>query len=104
MTTLQDLNSLKEFQLEIMGIKMVIDIEKLINHVIIKPDKDTPISGEFAINGPKYEIFRLLLEVILSSEEEMDNKMGYKSLDNSGFPFKLAFNTLIEHKILKEIN
>lgn len=104
MTTLQDLNSLKEFQLEIMGIKMVIDIEKLINHVIINPDKDTPISGEFAINGPKYEIFRLLLEVILSNEEEMDNKMGYKSLDNSGFPFKLAFNTLIEHKILKEIN
>jgi len=34
----------------------------------------------------------------------MDNKMGYKSLDNSGFPFKLAFNTLIEHKILKETN
>ena len=49
MTTLQDLNSLKEFQLDIMGIKMVIDIEKLINHVIINPDKDTPISGEFAI-------------------------------------------------------
>jgi hypothetical protein len=99
------MNSLKDFKLDIMGIKMIIDLDELIKQVILdKKEIDGKLIDDFAINAPKYEIFRLLLEVILSSQEEMDNKMGYKSLDNSGFPFKLAFNTLIEHKILKEIN
>jgi len=105
MNTLQQLNLLKEYQLEIMGIKMAIDTDELIKQVILdKKEIDGKLIDDFAINAPKYEIFRLLLEVILTTQEEMDNKMGYKSLDNSGFPFKLAFNTLIEHKILKEIN
>ena len=105
MNILREMSSLKDFQLEIMGTKMVIDIEKLINQVIFESkEADGKGNNDFAINAPKYEIFRLLLEVVLSNETEMDNKMGYKSLDNSGFPFKLAFNTLIEHKILKEIN
>ena len=105
MNILQQMNSLKDFKLDIMGIKMIIDLDELIKQVILdKKDIDGKLIDDFAINAPKYEIFRLLLEVILSSQEEMDNKMGYKSLDNSGFPFKLAFNTLIEHKILKEIN
>lgn len=105
MNILKDVNSLKDFQLDIMGMKMIIDVDELINQVILdKKEIDGKLVDDFAINAPKYEIFRVLLEVILSSQEEMDNKMGYKSLDNSGFPFKLAFNTLIEHKILKEIN
>lgn len=105
MNILQQMNSLKDFKLDIMGIKMIIDVDELIKQVILdKKEIDGKLIDDFAINAPKYEIFRLLLEVILSTEEEMDNKMGYKSLDNSGFPFKLAFNTLIEHKILKEIN
>ena len=47
---------------------------------------------------------RLFLDVILSTNEEIDEKMGYKSLDNLSFPFKLSFNTLIEYKIIKEVN
>jgi len=105
MNILKEMNSLKDFQLDIMGMKMIIDMDELITQVILdKKEIDGKLVDDFAINAPKYEIFRILLEVILTSQEEMDNKMGYKSLDNSGFPFKLAFNTLIEHKILKEIN
>ena len=105
MNILKEMNSLKDFQLDIMGMKMIIDMDELITQVILdKKEIDGKLVDDFAINAPKYEIFRIMLEVILTSQEEMDNKMGYKSLDNSGFPFKLAFNTLIEHKILKEIN
>ena len=105
MNTLKEMNSLKDYQLHILDVKMIIDTDELIKQVILdKKEIDGKLIDDFAINAPKYEIFRLLLEVILSHQEEMDNKMGYKSLDNSGFPFKLAFNTLIEHKILKEIN
>ena len=105
MSILKEMNLLKDFQLHILDVKMIIDIDELIKQVILdKKEIDGKLIDDFAINAPKYELFRLLLEVILSHQEEMDNKMGYKSLDNSGFPFKLAFNTLIEHKILKETN
>jgi len=77
---------------------MIIDIEEVIN--FCKVDD----SEEVTINAAKYEIVRGLLDVIMASEEEFDNKMGFKSIDNSSFEFKLALNTLIEYKILKETN
>ena len=97
MTTL-DHSTLKEYQTEIFGSKMIIDIEEVIN--FCKVDD----SEEVTINAAKYEIVRGLLDVIMASEEEFDNKMGFKSIDNSSFEFKLALNTLIEYKILKETN
>jgi len=77
---------------------MIIDIEEVIN--FCKVDD----SEEVTINAAKYEIVRGLLDVIMANEEEFDNKMGFKSIDNSSFEFKLALNTLIEYKILKETN
>ena len=47
---------------------------------------------------------KLLIDVLLSTNEEINEKMGYKSLDNLSFPFKLSFNTLIQYKIIKEVN
>ena len=89
---------------------MVIDMEELIEQVRIESKINPTEKGDgdeddnYAINVAKYEVLRLLLDVILTNSEEIDDKMGYKSLDNSGFPFKLALNTLIEYKIIKEVN
>lgn len=96
--TALDHSTLKEYQTEIFGSKMIIDIEEVIN--FCKVDD----SEEVTINAAKYEIVRGLLDVIMANEEEFDNKMGFKSIDNSSFEFKLALNTLIEYKILKETN
>ena len=45
-----------------------------------------------------------MLDVVLSHSEDMDSSISYLALEKTGFDFKLAFNTLIENNILKEIN
>lgn len=55
------------------------------------------------IDGPKYDTVRLLFEVLFSFDEEIDDNLGMLSLNKASLSFKLAFNTLLEYKILKEI-
>ena len=107
MSILKELNSLKDYQVDIMGTKMVVDLEELMSCIKLEKEKkegEDELSQDFAINAAKYEMLRLFLDVLLSTDEEIDEKMGYKSLDNLSFPFKLSFNTLVEYKIIKEVN
>ncbi len=90
-----------------MGTRMVVDLEELMSCIKLEKEKkegEDELSQDFAINAAKYEMLRLFLDVLLSTDEEIDEKMGYKSLDNLSFPFKLSFNTLVEYKIIKEVN
>ena len=108
MSILRGMSSLKDFQVDIMGTKMVVDLDELMNCITLEKEskikEDEEVTDNLAINAAKYEMLRLFLDVILSTNEEIDEKMGYKSLDNLSFPFKLSFNTLIEYKIIKEVN
>ena len=55
------------------------------------------------INAPKYEILKLLLDVLLSDTEIVDDGLGIRALKQSTIPFKLSLNTLINYNIIKEI-
>ena len=43
---------------------------------------------------------KLLLETVLSENEIMDDKLGIKSSSNTSIPFKLAFNSLLNKKLI----
>jgi hypothetical protein len=61
------------------------------------------MSGAVQIDISKWEILKLMLEVIMSSQNEVDDKLGMTGLNNgTSIPFKLAFNTLLRYDILKE--
>lgn len=52
----------------------------------------------------KYEMVRMLFEVVLTYDIEIDETLGVeRGLEGASLPFKLAFNTLIEYGIIKEI-
>ena len=56
------------------------------------------------IDMAKYETIRTLFEVILTTNEEVDDDLGLeRGLAKLPLPFKLSFNTLIEYGIIKEI-
>jgi hypothetical protein len=63
---------------------------------------DTSISGdsEQHISVVKYELIKIMVDVVLSESEETDEKLGHKS--NLSIPFKLAFNTLLNNKIINK--
>ena len=53
----------------------------------------------------RYETYRYLLEIVLTNiEEESDSIMGVElGLKDTPLSFKMAFNTLINYGILKEL-
>jgi len=56
------------------------------------------------IDGPKYDLLRMCLEVLLTYNEEVDDDMGIaKALESTSIPFKVAFNTLLDYGILIEV-
>jgi hypothetical protein len=58
-------------------------------------------SGENHINIVKYEMIKLMVEVVMDSQEEVDEKLGPRA-EGMSIPFKLAFNTLLNKKIINK--
>jgi hypothetical protein len=55
------------------------------------------------IDAAKYEVLRLMLEVLVDYDEEFDVSLGAdRALDKASLSYKLAFNTLYNYGILKE--
>ena len=55
------------------------------------------------IDATKYEVIRLMLEIIMDDNEESDDSLGVdRALEKTPLSFKIAFNTLYNYGILKE--
>jgi hypothetical protein len=52
------------------------------------------------INIIKFEMVKMLLETILTEQEIMDEKLGMKSNSNTSIPFRIAFNSLLNKKLI----
>ena len=56
------------------------------------------------INAPKYDVVRMCLEILFTYNETIDDTLGQdRAFKDTTIPFKVAFNTLINYGILKEI-
>ena len=49
----------------------------------------------------KYDMLKIMVDVLMTESEEVDEKLGPKSSELS-IPFKLAFNTLLNKKIINK--
>jgi len=49
----------------------------------------------------KYDMLKIMVDVLMTESEEVDEKLGPKSTEIS-IPFKLAFNTLLNKKIINK--
>jgi hypothetical protein len=56
------------------------------------------------INVATYETLRMFLEIVLTYSEESDDTLGLeRALLSAPLSFKISFNTLLKHGIIKEI-
>jgi len=88
--------------LEILGEMYYIDLNELSDTI----DMSIPtVSGETeqTINLVSFEVLKMMLEVIMTEREEVDENLGIHSVKNLSIPFKIAFNTLLKHQILKHL-
>lgn len=88
--------------LAFLGENYYVDIEELEGKVNL--NKEYIPSGETdqQISVVKYDIYKNLIDVILTEREEMDENLGIHNSNNLTIPFKIAFNTLLINGIIKK--
>jgi hypothetical protein len=52
------------------------------------------------INVIKFEMVKMLLDTVLTEQEIVDEKLGMKSNTNTSIPFRIAFNSLLNKKLI----
>lgn len=75
-----------------------LDIDRLEECVNIEKMTTT---AETQVNLVRYEMYKTMVEILMTESEEVDETLGTKSSSLS-IPFKLAFNTLINKKIINK--
>jgi hypothetical protein len=91
--------------LNVLGENYYIDLDEVEKYLDMSDQNDDTldeISGttEMRINVIKFELVKLLLETILSEQEPLEDKLGLNSNKNISVPFRLAFNTLLNKKLI----
>lgn len=88
---------------KVLGEHYYIDLDKIEEYLDISEISTEPSTGstEMRINIIKFEMVKMLLETILTEHELEDDKLGLKSsTTNTSIPFKLAFNSLLNKKLI----
>lgn len=92
--------------LEFLGEQYYIDVQEIDNKIAIPSTLESiEIDGqnEPQISVSKWEVYKNLIDVILSEREELDENLGIHSAKNLSIPFKFAFNTLLINNIIKKL-
>jgi hypothetical protein len=86
------------------GENYFIDLDEIEKYVDMSTHESTESTGstETRINIVKFEMIKLLVEVVLADEIPMEDSMGLKNTTKKmSVPFRLAFNSLLNKKIIK---
>lgn len=72
------------------------------NTVGITLNETKSVKGK-EIDGPKYDVIRMMIETLIDYDDESDTSLGAdRALDKTPLSYKLAFNTLYNYGIIKE--
>jgi len=85
--------------LDVLGKLYYVDFSEIEN-VINMPEST---NEEMTINIVSYDIIKMMIEVIITEREEVDETLGIHSANKLSIPFKIAFNTLLRYNILKSL-
>jgi len=92
--------------LEFLGEKYYIDVQEIDNKIAIPATLESTNDdgqNEPQISVSKWEVYKNLIDVVLSEREELDENLGIHSAKNLSIPFKFAFNTLLINNIIKKL-
>ena len=90
--------------IQVLGENYFIDLDEIENYLDMNQDDDSDDSEsgvtETKINIIKFEMVKMLLDTVLNEQEIVDEKLGMKSNSNVSIPFKIAFNSLLNKKLI----
>jgi hypothetical protein len=88
--------------LNVLGENYFVDFDEIEKYIDMSEIGDLSISGdsEMKINIIKFELVKMMIEVVLSEDLDIDDKLGIKNASNISVPFKIAFNSLLNKKLI----
>jgi hypothetical protein len=78
------------------GDNYYIDLDKLEKEI------ELTTTGDTQYHLVKYELYKMMIETILTEDEPVDEKLGPKNSELT-VPFKISFNTLRVKNIINKI-
>jgi hypothetical protein len=89
--------------ISVLGENYYIDLDVIEQYLDMSDDTTTePLTGstEMKINIIKFEMVKMLLDTVLTEQEIVDEKLGLKTNTNTSIPFRIAFNSLLNKKLI----
>jgi len=89
--------------LNVLGENYFVDLDEIEKYLDMSDEQDLIESGstDMKINIIKFELVKMMLDVVLSEDLDIDDKLGLKSASsNISVPFKIAFNSLLNKKLI----
>jgi hypothetical protein len=89
--------------LNVLGENYFVDLDEIEKYLDMSDDTSLTESGntDMRINIVKFELVKMMLDVVLSEDLEIDDKLGLKSSSSSiSVPFKIAFNSLLNKNLI----
>ena len=86
--------------IQLWGENYYIDLDQIEKYIDMGRKDNQSGDTESRINIIKFEMVKMLLETVLTEQEVLDEKLGLKSNSNLSIPFKLAFNSLLNQKLI----
>jgi hypothetical protein len=87
--------------LKILNEHYYLDLDKIDEYINIEPPLDHTGITENHISVVKYELVKTLIEILITEKDDVYDMLGPKNSDLS-IPFKIAFNTLLNKKLLNK--
>lgn len=87
--------------INVLGEVYYVDLD-LVEQYIGIPNDDV-MSGdtsEVKINIIKFDLVKMMLDTVLSEHDELDETLGMKQNSNTSIPFRIAFNSLLNKKLI----
>lgn len=89
--------------INVLGEQYYIDLDAIENYLDMSDytvSESSSGTTEMKINIIKFEMVKMLLETVLTEQEFPDEKLGMKSNSNTSIPFRIAFNGLLNKKLI----
>jgi hypothetical protein len=89
--------------IKVLGENYYIDLDVIEQYLDMSNDtspEDLSGTTEMKINIIKFEMVKMLLDTVLTEQDIVDEKLGMKSSSNTSIPFRIAFNSLLNKKLI----
>ena len=87
--------------INVLGETYYVDLDLVEEYIGIQQDE--PMSGETSeikINIIKFDLVKMMLDTVLTEHEELDETLGMKQSSSTSIPFRIAFNSLLNKKLI----